>query len=61
MLKDMAVQRKVAEVRRLTQEELLEEAKITEELNAQSLGMCLTFLLGLLWELNIVTTICNID
>ncbi|OWF36321.1 vacuolar protein sorting-associated protein 72 homolog [Mizuhopecten yessoensis] len=37
MLKDMALQKKVAEVRRLTQEELLAEAEITEELNLQSL------------------------
>ncbi|WAR23242.1 VPS72-like protein [Mya arenaria] len=37
MLKDIAAQKRVAEVRRLTQEELLEEAKITEELNLQSL------------------------
>jgi len=38
MLKDIATQKKVSEVRRLTQEELLAEAKITEELNRQSLG-----------------------
>lgn len=38
MLKEIAAQKRVAEVRRLTQEELLEEAKITEELNLQSLG-----------------------
>lgn len=37
ILKDIAIQKRVAEVRRLTQEELLEEAKITEELNLQSL------------------------
>ncbi|CAC5410908.1 VPS72 [Mytilus coruscus] len=37
MLKEMAAQKNVAEVRRLTQEELLEEAKITEEENLQSL------------------------
>jgi hypothetical protein len=38
MLKDMAAQKNVAEVRRLTQEELLKEAKITEAENLQSLG-----------------------
>ena len=38
MLKDMAAQKRVSEVRRLTQEELLEEAKITEEENVKSLG-----------------------
>ena len=38
MLKDIALQKRVAEVRRLTQEELLEEAKVTEELNLMSLG-----------------------
>ena len=38
VLKDIAVQKRVAEVRRLTQEELLEEAKVTEELNTMSLG-----------------------
>lgn len=37
MLKDMAAQKNVAEVRRLTQEELLKEAKLTEEENIQSL------------------------
>lgn len=37
MLKDIALQKRVAEVRRLTQEELLEEAKVTEELNLMSL------------------------
>jgi hypothetical protein len=36
MLKDMAAQKNVAEVRRLTQEELLKEAKITEAENLQS-------------------------
>ena len=39
MLKDIALQKKVSEVRRLTQEELLEEAKITEQENLQSLGI----------------------
>ena len=38
MLKEIATQKRVSEVRRLTQEELLEEAKITEELNLMSLG-----------------------
>ena len=38
MQKDMAAQKRVSEVRRLTQEELLEEAKITEEENVKSLG-----------------------
>ncbi|XP_060066882.1 vacuolar protein sorting-associated protein 72 homolog [Ylistrum balloti] len=37
MLKDIAAQKRVAEVRRLTQEELLAEAEITEELNLKSL------------------------
>lgn len=45
MLKEMAAQKRVSEVRRLTQEELLEEAKITEEENMTSLGEC-TGLLG---------------
>lgn len=40
MLKDMAAHKRVSEVRRLTQEELLEEAKITEEENLKSLGEC---------------------
>ena len=38
MLKEYARKRNVAAVRRLTQEELLEEAKITEEINMRSLG-----------------------
>ena len=38
MLKEMAAQKNVAEVRRLTQEELLKEAKVTEAENLQSLG-----------------------
>ena len=37
-LKASIAKRPVAQVRRLTQEELLEEAKITEKLNLQSLG-----------------------
>lgn len=37
MLKEMAAQKNVAEVRRLTQEELLKEAKVTEAENLQSL------------------------
>lgn len=42
MLKEYARKRNVAAVRRLTQEELLEEAKITEEINMHSLGkICL--------------------
>ncbi|KAK3585002.1 hypothetical protein CHS0354_024915 [Potamilus streckersoni] len=36
MLKEIAAAKKVPEVRRLTQEELLEEAKITEEMNLKS-------------------------
>ena len=39
ILKGIAAQKRVAEVRRLTQEELLEEAKVTEELNLMSLGI----------------------
>ena len=39
MLKEYARKRNVAAVRRLTQEELLEEAKITEEINTRSLGL----------------------
>ncbi|KAL5016487.1 hypothetical protein ScPMuIL_006076 [Solemya velum] len=38
MLKDFANRKNIAEVRRLTQEELLAEAKITEELNLKSLA-----------------------
>ena len=41
MMKEIAIQKRVSEVRRLTQEELLEEAKITEELNLMSLGKVL--------------------
>ncbi|CAF0846320.1 unnamed protein product [Didymodactylos carnosus] len=40
-LKNVAAQRNTDEVRRLTQEELLEEAKLTEEINLASLGMLL--------------------
>lgn len=39
MLKDMATKKNVLEVRRLTQEELLEEAKLTEEINMKSLEL----------------------
>ena len=38
MLKELAVKKNVASIRRMTQEELLEEAKITERENMQSLG-----------------------
>lgn len=38
LLRQIAEKKKVAEVRRLTQEELLAEAKITEEINMRSLG-----------------------
>lgn len=38
MLKDMAAKKNVSGVRRMTQEELLEEAKITEIQNMKSLG-----------------------
>ena len=38
MLKDIAAKKNVSEVRRLTQEELLAEAKLTEEINLRSLG-----------------------
>uniref|UniRef100_A0A0B7BKW5 Vacuolar protein sorting-associated protein 72 homolog n=1 Tax=Arion vulgaris TaxID=1028688 RepID=A0A0B7BKW5_9EUPU len=37
MLKDMAIKKNVAHIRRMTQEELLEEAKITEKQNMKSL------------------------
>jgi len=38
MLKELAVKKNVASIRRMTQEELLEEAKITERENMQSLA-----------------------
>ena len=38
MMKEVAAKRNVSHVRRLTQEELLEEAKETEKLNLKSLG-----------------------
>ena len=38
-MKEIAKKKNVAAVRRLTQEELLEEAKITEEINRRSLGL----------------------
>ena len=38
MMKEIAARKNVTDVRRLTQEELLEEAKMTEELNLKSLG-----------------------
>ena len=38
MMKDMASRKKVDHIRRMTQEELLEEAKITEKQNLKSLG-----------------------
>jgi len=38
MLRDIAARKNVAAVRRLTQEELLAEAKITEQSNLKSLG-----------------------
>ena len=38
IMKEMAARKNVQEVRRLTQEELLKEAKITEKLNLESLG-----------------------
>ena len=38
LMKEYARKRNVATVRRLTQEELLAEAKITEEMNLRSLG-----------------------
>jgi len=40
MMKEIAAKKNVPNVRRLTQEELLEEAKLTEQLNLQSLGDC---------------------
>jgi len=39
MLRAIADRKKVASVRRLTQEELLAEAMVTEEINLRSLGM----------------------
>lgn len=44
MLKEIAQRKNVPEVRRLTQEELLEEAKITEEINIRSLGCPIAFI-----------------
>ena len=38
MMKEIAAKRNVSEVRRLTQEELLAEAKETETINLQALG-----------------------
>ena len=38
MMKEIAAKKNVTEVRRLTQEELLEEAKETEAINLQALG-----------------------
>jgi hypothetical protein len=38
MMKEIAARKNVPEVRRLTQEDLLAESKITEKLNQQSLG-----------------------
>ena len=38
MLKEMAKRKNVPSVRRLTQEELLEEAKVTEAYNVRTLG-----------------------
>lgn len=38
LLRQIAEKKKVAEVRRLTQEELLAEARITEQINLRSLG-----------------------
>ena len=38
MLRQIADKKKVAEVRRLTQDELLAEARLTEEINLRSLG-----------------------
>ena len=39
MMKEIAARKNVSQVRRLTQEELLLEAKLTEEVNLQALGM----------------------
>ena len=38
MMKEIARKKNVTHVRRLTQEELLEEAKITEKINIRALG-----------------------
>ena len=43
-LKDIALRKNVSDVRRLTQEELLEEAKRTEIINLKSLGLQLNFI-----------------
>lgn len=39
MLKEIAARKNLSAVRRLTQEELLAEAKLTEQINIKSLGM----------------------
>ena len=56
MMKEIAAKRNVSDVRRLTQEELLKEAKITEKINLQSLGeLCYcTLLLKILHDI-----VCN--
>jgi hypothetical protein len=41
VMKGIAAKRNVSNVRRLTQEELLAEAKITEQQNLRSLGECM--------------------
>lgn len=41
VMKGIAAKRNVSNVRRLTQEELLAEAKITEQQNLRSLGKCM--------------------
>jgi len=43
MMKQIAEKKLVPEVRRLNQEELLAEAKITEKINLRSLGKCCLF------------------
>ena len=40
LMKDFAKRKNLSDVRRLTQEELLAEAKITEKQNLRSLGQC---------------------
>lgn len=54
MLKDMAAKKNVAHIRRMTQEELLEEAKITEQQNMKSLGKILLYQSFTLFPMNFV-------
>lgn len=50
MMRQIAEKKRVPEVRRLTQEELLAEAKITEKINLRSLGKrCLQIVYSSYW------------